>query len=125
MSKIYAFESRAAMVEHMERIARRIVKHFFSDFTEYDVKTVQEAEKNSSYIWILRNSGTYLLKADSYESVFSVLSCMDNASAYVLTFGRLSDTVQKLDLDELETKYKRLAKEAKEEREKQALFCVA
>lgn len=125
MSKIYAFENRQALVSHMEKIAKREVKHYFTDFTDYDVKDVLSAEVNTSFIWMLRESGTYFMKADHFENIYAVLTNMRNTCAYVVTFGRVSDTIQKTDLEGLEKKYSRLAREAKEARERKALLDAA
>lgn len=108
MSKIRCFENRESLLESMERIAKRTVKHYFSDFTEYDVKTVKEAETGKSYVWLLRETGTYLLQADSLDMINAVFSNMRNVACYSLVFGRTANTLQKLDVQTAKEKYTRL-----------------
>ena len=78
------YENKAALLEAMERAARRKVKHYFSDFTEYDVNTISGAERGSAFVWLLRNSGTYLFPADYCDGIQAVLENWgtDQQSAY-------------------------------------------
>ncbi len=108
MSRIRCFESREKLLESMERIAKRTVKHYFSDFTDYDVKTVKEAETGKSYIWLLRETGTYLLQADSLDMINAVFSNMRNVACYSVVFGRAANTLQKLDVQTTKEKYSML-----------------
>ena len=108
MSKIRCFKNRESLLENMERIAKRTVKHYFSDFTEYDVKTVKQAETGKSYIWLLRETGTYLLQTDSLNMINAVFCNMDNTACYVLVFGSAANTLQKLDVKQTAEKYARL-----------------
>ena len=125
MSKIYAYKTRQELHDHMERIAKREVKHYFTDFSDYDVKNIQEDKPGTGRIWLLRETGTYFPLDTDPEFVYSVLTQMRNTSAYHVIFGRESCTIQKLDLEELEKKYKRLAREAKEKREREARLNAA
>lgn len=108
MSKIRCFENREKLLDSMERIAKKTVKHYFSDFTEYDVKTVKEAETGKSYVWLLWETGTYMLQADSLDMINAVLSNMHLATCYVLVFGPAANTLQKLDVQTTKEKYTRL-----------------
>lgn len=108
MSKIRCFENREKLLESMERIAKRTVKHYFSDFTDYDVKTVREAETGKSYVWLLRETGTYLLQADSLGMINAVFSNMHNVACYAVVFGHAANTLQKLDVQTAKEKYNRL-----------------
>ena len=125
MSKIYTYKTRKELLDHMERIAKREVKHYYSDFSDYDVKYVQEDEPGTGRIWLLRETGTYFLREDDAEWIYAVLNNMRNTCAYYVKIGRESCTIQKLELDELEKKYKRLDREAKEQREREARLNAA
>ena len=125
MSKIYAYKTRKELLDHMERIAKREVKHYYTDFSDYDVKNVQEDEPGTGRVWLLRETGTYFLREDDAEWIYAVLNNMRNTCAYYVKIGRDSCTIQKLDLDELEKKYKRLDREAKEQREREARLNAA
>ena len=109
----------------MERIAKREVKHYYSDFSDYDVKYVQEDEPGTGRIWLLRETGTYFLRENDAEWIYAVLNNMRNTSAYYVKIGRESCTIQKMDLDELEKKYKKLDQEAKAQREREARLNAA
>jgi len=108
MSKIRCFKNREKLLESMERIAKKTVKHYFSDFTEYDVKTVREAETGKSYVWLLWETGTYMLQADDVDMINAVFSNMSCAICYVLVFGPAANTLQKLDVQMTKEKYTRL-----------------
>lgn len=84
------YENKAALLEAMERAARRKVKHYFSDFTEYDVNTISGAERGSAFVWLLRNSGTYLFPADYCDGIQAVLENWgtDQQSAYKIGIRR-------------------------------------
>ncbi len=99
MSKIDTYTTRAALVEAMERRARREVKHYFSDFTDYDVPNVESMETGTSWIWITRECGTHLFKADSADSIRAVLECWtpDKVTARHLVIGPAACTLQKID----------------------------
>ena len=99
MSKIQTYETRAALIDSMERIARRTVKHYFSDFTEYDAPAVAAMETGTSWIWLVRECGTHLFRSDSCESIAAVLECWtpEHVSAYHLVIGPAACTLQKVD----------------------------
>lgn len=49
------------MLKKMENIVKKYVKHFKSDFYDYDVLTIGRCYPNQVLIWIVRNCGTYLV----------------------------------------------------------------
>ena len=119
MSKIYAYETRQELLNHMERIAKREVKHYYTDFTDYDAKNVLQDATGTSRIWLLRETGTYFPLSNDAEFVYSVLTQMSNTCAYFVLFGPKACTIQKMNLEGLEKEYKKLAREAKEQRERE------
>lgn len=56
----------AEIINKMSRLVNRTVKHYKTDFTDYDIKTIEkaESEKAASFLWILRECGTFLLSYD-------------------------------------------------------------
>lgn len=108
MSKIRCFKNREKLLESMERIAKKTVKLYFSDFTDYDVKTVKEAETGKSYVWLLWETGTYMLQADNLDMINAIFSNMSCAICYALVFGPAANTLQKLDVQMTKEKYNRL-----------------
>lgn len=109
MSKINIYNTRAALLEAMERAARREVKHYFSDFTDYDVPNVATMETGTSWIWITRECGTHLFKADSLDSIRAVLECWkpEGVTARNLVIGPAACTLQKIDAARLLENVKR------------------
>ncbi len=109
MCKINTYNTRAALLDSMERIARREVKHYFTDWTEYDAPTVAGMEPGTSWIWITRDCGTHLFKADNFSAIRAVLGCWKPAgvTARHLVIGPAACTLQKLDAVQLLEKCKR------------------
>lgn len=116
MSKINTYNTRAALVSAMERAARREVKHYFSDFTDYDAPNVGTMEAGTSWIWITRECGTHLFKADSFDSIRAVLECWSPAkvTARHLVIGPAACTLQKIDAAGLLEKVKRELRDAEQ-----------
>ena len=48
------------LLNKMENIVKRYVKHYKSDFYDYDLHELKK-ENEKKYVWIVRESGTFLL----------------------------------------------------------------
>lgn len=44
----------------MSKIADKVIKHYKTDFTQYDVLTYGRMYENTTFIWIVRKCGTYI-----------------------------------------------------------------
>lgn len=78
MSRKTKYPSRAAAAEALERAARREIKHYFTDWTEYDKPDLLNPEKTpdgSELYFLTRESGSYLLnpgeRAEIAEAILS------------------------------------------------------
>lgn len=90
MGRKRLFKSREEAVEAMSKIVGREVKHYLTDWTEYDQPSILDPEKikeSKSYIWITRECGTYLFQSDFYDSLRAVIECWgpDNVHTRQLT----------------------------------------
>lgn len=47
--------------QKMTEIADRIVKHYKTDFTDYDINTYGRMYENTAFIWVVRTCGTYIV----------------------------------------------------------------
>ena len=85
MCRVY--ETREALVASMARIAKREVKHYQSDFYDYDRKWILDPEyvtEGSAWLWMTRESGTHFVRynhddeadrAKAWDYVRAVLEC--------------------------------------------------
>ena len=81
---------REMLLDMMELEAKKTVKHYFTDWTDYDVPIIRNLPADMrEYIWILRECGTYFFPLDHYESTRSVLNCYgpDKVKIYGLSIG--------------------------------------
>ena len=64
------------IIEQMQKIAEKYIKHYLSDFTNYDVpamhRIMQESEQKNPLIWIVRPCGSWLLETLDSASSMSV-----------------------------------------------------
>ena len=78
------YTTKEAMIDRIERIVKKTVKHYISDWTEYDrpklIKCLASNERDDKeLILIARDCGTYLLRvADTKEK--------DSAAASILEY---------------------------------------
>lgn len=49
-----------AVIEKMTKIALKKIKHYFTDFTKFDIPELVEAG-GTNYIWLVRDTGTWLI----------------------------------------------------------------
>jgi len=63
------YPDKAALLEAMRQIAEAKVEHFFSDFTDYDVPAIKAAKPVNTFMWSVRDTGTYLIDVGHTENV--------------------------------------------------------
>ncbi len=54
-------ENKDKIFQKMNEIAERVIKHYKSDFTDYDINTYGRMYENTPFIWIVRKCGTYIV----------------------------------------------------------------
>ena len=54
-------ENNDKIFQKMTEIADRVIKHYKSDFTDYDINTYGRMYENTPFIWIVRKCGTYIV----------------------------------------------------------------
>lgn len=80
------------IIETMTNLVEKKVEHYKSDFYDHDLKTLENPEYNN-YIWILRDSGTWLFPEDEASNIYSYCLKYDNS---VIGFYKLdikADTI--------------------------------
>ena len=64
------------IIEQMQKIAEKYIKHYMSDFTNYDVpamqRIVQESNRIKPVIWIVRPCGSWLLESLESDTSLSI-----------------------------------------------------
>ena len=105
MAKIRVYETKEAMLDSMERIARQTVKHYFTDFTEYDIPAVLNSDK-PVYYWIVRECGTHYIPSTSIDHVRAVLETWTDCKVYQIVFGHNVQTIEKIKAADL---YRKIA----------------
>lgn len=107
------FPSRAALLSTMGNIVKREVKHYLTDFTEYDkpeIEALDIPEKETAlFVWITRECGTYLIPRDHYDSLKMILECYGpaNVKTREIFFTHYTCTMENVDAAELLTMAKR------------------
>ena len=101
MGKIRHFDTRSDMAAAMERIVSREVKHYKTDWTDYDRPAIldeQRTKTGESFIWITRECGTHLFPATSADSIRAVLECWENrCNVRFITMGPKCCEISKID----------------------------
>ena len=49
----------ATVLDQMAEIVAKYVKHYQTDFTDYDVDTYKKADDGAQFVWLVRTCGTY------------------------------------------------------------------
>lgn len=49
----------ATVLDQMAEIVAKYVKHYQTDFTDYDVDTYRKADDGAQFVWLVRTCGTY------------------------------------------------------------------
>lgn len=116
MNKKRTYKSKMNLVRAMARIIGQTVKHYKTDFWNYDVPAILKMQPGEARIWILRETGTYFPPdPDGAEMICSVLDNMPNVCAYRVTIGTDSCSLERLDLAQLSRDYHRIAAELQTE----------
>lgn len=100
------------VIGKMTDIALEKIKHYFTDFTKYDIPMLIESGK-SSYIWLVRDTGTWLVNIDDEEKIDYLLESMINYSDEAYWINLEAGTVEQmpLDFDFLKSEIEKLEKE--------------
>lgn len=101
------------VIGKMTDIALEKIKHYFTDFTIYDIPTLVKSG-GISYIWLVRDTGTWLIDIDhvgnaaSCELLETVIKYSDKAYWINLEAGTVEQ--MPLDFDFLKTEIENLEK---------------
>lgn len=57
--------SKTQLLQAMERRVKRYVKHYQTDFYDYDVKQIDTLQEKNTNVFITRECGTYLITIPS------------------------------------------------------------
>lgn len=102
------------VIGKMTDIALEKIKHYFTDFTMYDIPTLVTSG-GISYIWLVRDTGTWLIDIDhvgnavSCELLKTVIKYSDEAYWINLEAGTVEQ--MPLDFDFLKTEIEKFGKE--------------
>ena len=102
------------VIEKMTDIALKKIKHYFADFTKYDIPMlVKYGEPN--YIWLVRDTGTWLIDINHVGNAFNweLLESMVKYSDEAYWINLEAGTVEQmpLDFDFLKTEIEKFGKE--------------
>lgn len=118
MSKKRTYKSKMNLVRAMALIVGKTVKHYKTDFWNYDMPAIMKAQPGEARIWILRETGTYFPRdPDGAEMVCSVLDNMPNVCAYRVKIGTDCYSLERLDLAQQSMDYHRIAAEQRQREE--------
>ena len=66
------FENKSELINKMHRIVERFMKFYKSDFTDFDLKRIEQNSK-SKFVWMVRECGTLLFyKKNLYCNLDSI-----------------------------------------------------
>lgn len=117
-NKKRTYKSKMNLIRAMALIVGKTVKHYKTDFWNYDMPAIMKAQPGEARIWILRETGTYFQPdPDGAEMVCSVLDNMPNVCAYRVTIGTDCYSLERLDLAQLSMDYHRIAAEQRQREE--------
>lgn len=86
------------VIEKMTEIALKKVKHYFTDFTKYDIPMLVESG-GINCIWLIRDTGTWLVNIDSQEKINYLLESMIKYSDEAYWINLEAGTVEQVPLD--------------------------
>lgn len=58
--------TRTELVAKIEKFVEKYVKHYKSDFYNYDKKTLLNPNQNGTFLLMLRDNGTYMFQTKAY-----------------------------------------------------------
>lgn len=61
------------VIGKMTEIALKKIKHYFTDFTKFDIPLLVESEIGR-FLWLVRNTGTYLINIDYVDNKGDLLN---------------------------------------------------
>lgn len=76
---------KADLYGNMEKRVKRYVKHYKSDFYEYDMPRIRDLE-DGAYLWIVRENGTFMLTAGAPYTSEHFRAILENFSSDKLHF---------------------------------------
>lgn len=87
------------VIEKMTKIALEKVKHYFTDFTKFDIPMLVESG-GINYIWLIRDTGTWIVNINSQEKInCHLLESMIGYSDEVYWINLEEGTVKQRKLD--------------------------
>ena len=89
MPRTRVYTTREELVTSMGRIVAREVKHYQSDFTEYDRRWIldpQYVTEGSAWFWMTRESGTHMIRYN-HEDVSDRIKAWDYVRAILECYG--------------------------------------
>lgn len=87
------------VIGKMTDIALKKIKHYFTDFTKYDIPILVESG-GINYIWLIRDTGTWLSNIDSQEKIdWHLLESMITYSDEAYWVNLEAGTVKQIKLD--------------------------
>lgn len=57
--------NREQLISKMTDIALETIKHYFTDFTAYDIPRITKVEQPVTYTWSVRDSGTWMFEYEN------------------------------------------------------------
>lgn len=103
------------VIGKMTEIALKKIKHYFTDFTKYDIPMLVESG-GANYIWLVRDTGTWLINVDSQEKIdWHLLESMIKYSDEAYWINLEAGTIEQvpLDFDFLKSEIEKFGKEKK------------
>lgn len=105
-------KNRKALASEMEKIAKKNVKHYFSDFTDYDRPKIENENDAFLFIWIVRDCGTHLIKItnnpeelyNSYDYIRAIYDCWGTENLKTFQIQQFKDevcTIEKINSENL------------------------
>lgn len=87
------------VIGKMTDIALKKIKHYFTDFTKFDIPMLAESG-GTNYIWLVRDTGTWLVNIDSQEKIdWHLLESMVDYSDEAYWVNLEAGTVDQMPLD--------------------------
>lgn len=87
------------VIGKMTDIALEKIKHYFTDFTMHDIPTLVKSG-GINYIWLVRDTGTWLVNIDSQEEIdCHLLESMIDYSDEAYWVNLEAGTVEQMKLD--------------------------
>lgn len=78
------FETLDELLSAMEDIVSKKLTSYYSDYYDWDMPTLQRESGEYKYVWLVRDTGTWLIKQDNAQLLIMVLSQTPH-HAYTIT----------------------------------------